>query len=47
MQTDSLNFANSFNFADLPTPLQNILPSNHTYKIKGYTELEPIVTSEK
>lgn len=34
------------NFSDLPFPLQQILPSNYTYQIENYIELEPILTSE-
>ena len=28
------------NLANLPTPLQQILPPSYTYKIKNYTGLE-------
>ncbi|CAG8711687.1 10862_t:CDS:1, partial [Scutellospora calospora] len=34
------------NFSDLPFLLQQILPTNYTYQIENYIELEPILTSE-
>ena len=34
------------NLANLPIPLQQILPPIYTYKIKNYTEFEPIITTE-
>ncbi|CAG8719056.1 23333_t:CDS:2, partial [Racocetra persica] len=34
------------NMSNLPTPLQQILPSAYEYQVDNYNELEPKVTSE-